>query len=367
MLITKIQLSAMERVDMPESERRDFFLYVDEFQNFATESFANILSEARKYRLDLTMAHQYMEQLDETVLAAVIGNVGTIVTFRVGSTDAEILAKEFIPTFTEEDLVNLPKFHIYLKLMIDGVASKPFSALTLAPIAQATGSMEKVVRVSRERYAVSRDKIEDKIARWSGMVIIPGDEASELDIDEDEAMFATTPKTESKSAEPEVEKKSTESPVEKTLPPTPKPAPVQASQSIITPAQAQTPVVSSSLSVRPTNSASSNNQPAQPQGGQPPQFGQQSTQMGQPGSGKRKRKRKKKGGQSGQNMQNFGSPNQSAPVAIVDTEQKGISLSALQPKEVHQEERRFEPSNIATSPQISTPKTIKPNQVTKID
>jgi len=178
MLITKIQLSAMERVDMPESERRDFFLYVDEFQNFATESFANILSEARKYRLDLTMAHQYMEQLDETVLAAVIGNVGTIVTFRVGSTDAEILAKEFIPTFTEEDLVNLPKFHIYLKLMIDGVASKPFSALTLAPIAQATGSMEKVVRVSRERYAVSRDKIEDKIARWSGMVIIPGDEAS---------------------------------------------------------------------------------------------------------------------------------------------------------------------------------------------
>jgi hypothetical protein len=167
MLITKIQLSAMERVDIPEKERKDFFLYVDEFQNFATESFANILSEARKYRLDLIMAHQYMEQLDEMVLAAVIGNVGTMVTFRVGSSDAEILAKEFIPTFVEEDLVNLPKYHIYLKLMIDGVASRPFSALTLPPIGSPTGSREKVVRVSRERYAVARDKIEDKISRWS--------------------------------------------------------------------------------------------------------------------------------------------------------------------------------------------------------
>jgi len=194
MLITKIQLSAMERVDMLEKDRKDFFLYVDEFQNFATESFANILSEARKYRLDLTMAHQYMEQLDETVMAAVIGNVGTIVTFRVGSTDADVLAKEFVPTFTEEDLVNLPKFHIYLKLMIDGVASKPFSALTMAPIAQSTDSMEKVVKVSRERYAIQRDKIEDKIARWSGMMVIPGDEASDLDIDEEDAMFKTAEK-----------------------------------------------------------------------------------------------------------------------------------------------------------------------------
>ncbi len=177
MLITKIQLAAMERVDIPEPTRKDFFLYVDEFQNFATESFANILSEARKYRLDLIMAHQYMEQLDETVLAAVIGNVGTMVTFRVGSTDAEILAKEFAPTFVETDLVNLTKFEIYLKLMIDGVASQPFSANTLAPINIATGSTEKVVKVSRERYAVPRDKIEDKIMRWSGMGM--GEESEE--------------------------------------------------------------------------------------------------------------------------------------------------------------------------------------------
>jgi hypothetical protein len=180
MLITKIQLSAMERVDIPEKERKDFFLYVDEFQNFATESFANILSEARKYRLGLIMAHQYMEQLDEKVLAAVIGNVGSLVTYRVGSTDAEILAKEFAPTFIEEDLVNLPKFNIYLKLMIDGVSSRPFSSLTLPPIGFSTGSTEKVVRVTRERYGTPRDKIEEKIKRWSGLEIGLTDEDDDI-------------------------------------------------------------------------------------------------------------------------------------------------------------------------------------------
>jgi hypothetical protein len=127
------------------------------------------------------MAHQYMEQLDESVLAAVIGNVGSLVTFRVGSTDAEILAKEFLPIFNEMDLVNLPKFQIYLKLMIDGVASQPFSAYTLSPIASATGSAEKVIKVSRERYAVNRDKIENKIARWSGMEV--GGDVDDDDLD----------------------------------------------------------------------------------------------------------------------------------------------------------------------------------------
>ena len=169
MLITKIQLSAMERVDMPEADRKDFFLHVDEFQNFATESFANILSEARKYRLGLVMAHQYIEQLDESVAAAVFGNVGTIVTFRVGATDAEALAKEYEPHFYMEDLVNLPKFQIYLRLMIDGVASTPFSATTLPPIAQVTGNKDKVVEYSREKYARTRTDIEEKVAKWSGV------------------------------------------------------------------------------------------------------------------------------------------------------------------------------------------------------
>lgn len=168
MLITRLQLAAMERVDMAEKDRQDFYLYVDEFQNFATESFANILSEARKYRLALITAHQYIEQLEEEVAAAVFGNVGTIISFRVGANDAEHLAKEFAPVFVEEDIINLAKYEVYLKLMIDGVASSPFSALTLPPIAKRTGSREKVVNASRERYAVTREDIEGKVNKWAG-------------------------------------------------------------------------------------------------------------------------------------------------------------------------------------------------------
>lgn len=169
MMITKLQLAAMSRVDILESERKDFFLYVDEFQNFATESFANILSEARKYRLDLIIAHQYIEQLDEKVAAAVFGNVGTIVCFRVGAADAEFLAKEFAPVFDETDLVNLTKYDVYLRLMIDGVASDPFSATTLPPVSGRTGNHEKVMMVSRERYAQKREVVEEKIRRWTGV------------------------------------------------------------------------------------------------------------------------------------------------------------------------------------------------------
>jgi len=171
MMITKMQLAAMSRVDTPENERRDFYLYVDEFQNFATESFANILSEARKYRLNLTIAHQYIEQIaDENVRAAIFGNIGTIVAFRVGAADAEFLEKEFYPTFTPEDLVNLSKFQVYLKLMIDGVTSEAFSANTLPPVeipASQRGLRDKIIAVSRERYAKPREVVEDKITRWS--------------------------------------------------------------------------------------------------------------------------------------------------------------------------------------------------------
>lgn len=189
MLITKIQLSAMERVDTPEAQREDFFLYVDEFQNFATPSFANILSEARKYRLSLIMAHQYILQLDEIVANAVFGNVGTIVSFRVGGADSEVLAKEFAPVFLEEDIVNLAKFNIILKLMIDGVASQPFSAFSLGPLADRTGSSEKVIRVSRERYAKTRESIEEKVVRWSGV----GDEEEEDDDEDGEETSAPAP------------------------------------------------------------------------------------------------------------------------------------------------------------------------------
>ncbi len=168
MVITKIQLAAMSRVNVLEAERRDFYLYVDEFQNFATDSFANILSEARKYRLNLIMGHQYIEQLSDKVKAAVFGNVGTLVVFRVGATDAEELVKEFTPVFTEEDLVNLPKYNTCLKLMIDGVASDPFSARGLPPLTEAerTHNEEKVITVTREQYSGERLEVEDKIMRW---------------------------------------------------------------------------------------------------------------------------------------------------------------------------------------------------------
>ncbi|HOK35251.1 MAG TPA: type IV secretion system DNA-binding domain-containing protein [Candidatus Pacearchaeota archaeon] len=169
LLITKLQLAAMSRIDIPEEERKDFFLYVDEFQNFATESFATILSEARKYRLSLILAHQYISQLEETVRDAVFGNIGTIVSFRVGAADAEFLEKEFKPEFYLHDLVNLPKYNIYLKLMVDGITSRPFSAETLPPQKRPEKSYrEKIIKVSRERYGTKREKVEEKIARWSG-------------------------------------------------------------------------------------------------------------------------------------------------------------------------------------------------------
>ncbi|MFH1461275.1 MAG: type IV secretion system DNA-binding domain-containing protein [Patescibacteria group bacterium] len=181
MLITKIQLAAMERVRIPEDERKDFYLYVDEFQNFATESFAGILSEARKYRLDLIIAHQYIGQLvTETttkVRDSVFGNVGTLITFRVGAADAEFLEKEFSPEFNIQDLVNLENYSIYLKMMIDGVSSRPFSAKTLPPMDLGISEQrEKIIKVSRERYTRSRQEVEEKIIKWSGAVSEEGEE-----------------------------------------------------------------------------------------------------------------------------------------------------------------------------------------------
>jgi len=171
MMITKIQLAAMGRVDIPEDDRKDFYLYVDEFQNFATESFANILSEARKYHLNLVLANQYVTQIDETVRDAIFGNAGSIISFRVGAMDAEFLEKEFEPVFMMNDIINLPKYQIYLKLMIDGIAGDAFSATTLPPIKlEDAGNEAKIIQSSRERYSSSREEVEDKIRRWSGML-----------------------------------------------------------------------------------------------------------------------------------------------------------------------------------------------------
>ena len=169
LLITKLQIAAMSRVDIPETDRKDFYLYVDEFQNFATESFANILSEARKYRLNLILGHQYITQMEEEIRDAVFGNVGTLAVFRVGAEDAEFLEREFSPEFMATDLVNLSKYNIYIKLMIDGVASHPFSAETLPPpIKPEETNAEKIIKASQERYGVRREIVEEKISRWTG-------------------------------------------------------------------------------------------------------------------------------------------------------------------------------------------------------
>jgi len=152
MLITKIQLAAMHRVDMREESRRDFYLYVDEFQNFATTSFVKILSEARKYRLNLMLANQYMAQIPEEVQKAILGNIGTMISFTAGAEDALILHKEFSEVFSENDLVNLSRFQIAIKLMIDGHSSRPFFAHTLPLPASHNQNKEKVLSVSKERW-----------------------------------------------------------------------------------------------------------------------------------------------------------------------------------------------------------------------
>ena len=152
MMITKIQLAAMGRVYQTEEQRRDFYLYVDEFQNFATSSFVKILSEARKYRLDLTLANQYIGQIEEEVQDAIFGNAGSIVSFGVGATDARPLAREFGLKYKEEELVGLGNYQIVLKLSIDNHTSPPFSAHTLPLPRSHNQNREKVIRSSRERF-----------------------------------------------------------------------------------------------------------------------------------------------------------------------------------------------------------------------
>ncbi len=170
MLMTKIYLAAMSRADNTElelSKAPPFFLFVDEFQSVVNESFSDILSEARKYKLNLTIAHQYVDQMPEEVRSAVFGNVGTLISFRVGPFDAEILEKVFSPKFVTEDLVNLGFAQIYLTLMIDGVGSPPFSAVTLPPIVNLFPSYkDKILESSREQFAHKRSEVENNINQW---------------------------------------------------------------------------------------------------------------------------------------------------------------------------------------------------------
>lgn len=168
MMITKIQLASMRRANIADPEQRvDFYLYVDEFQNFATDSFAVILSEARKYRLNLILTHQYIAQLPEAVAKAVFGNIGTLISFRVGSSDAVALVKEFEPIFDANDLVNLDNYHIYAKMSIDGVTRPAFSAVTLPPASEPVGLKEQIISSSRKAYSRPREEVEARIAEAS--------------------------------------------------------------------------------------------------------------------------------------------------------------------------------------------------------
>ncbi len=172
MLITKIYLSAMSRAELPAhviEKMPPFYFYVDEFQNFANESFASILSEARKYKLCLTVANQFIQQMEETIRDAVFGNMGSIVAFRVGPLDAEFMERVFAPVFTQEDLQNIAFGQYYLTLQIDNMGSKPFSAQGLPPIPPLMTSMrQQVIEASRKNFATSREKVENSIKDFFG-------------------------------------------------------------------------------------------------------------------------------------------------------------------------------------------------------
>lgn len=164
MLITKFQLAAMRRVDIPEAERKNYFLYVDEFQNFATPSFMKILSEARKYRLSLMLANQYMAQIPEEVQKSILGNAGSLISFTVGADDAALIYKEFGGVFQEKDFTELKNRQIATRLMIDGHASRAFLAGTLPLPESANQQKEKIMQVSRERYTKKLESMEDATA-----------------------------------------------------------------------------------------------------------------------------------------------------------------------------------------------------------
>src|SRR5438552_951392 len=166
LLATQFQLAAMSRAGTTENERRDFHMFIDEFHNFTTDSFAVILAEARKYRLCLTLSHQYLDQLSLDVRQAVFGNVGTMIAFRVGHSDAELLAKEFGNTFVPGQFVELDRYHAFVRPLENGVTSTPFLAKTLSPLEVGHLRRKKLIRRSRERFSAPRSVVEERLARW---------------------------------------------------------------------------------------------------------------------------------------------------------------------------------------------------------
>jgi len=169
LLTTQFQLGAMVRADRSESQRLDFILLIDEFQNFSTDAFASILAEARKYRLCLLLSHQYIDQLPLSIRQSVFGNVGTFIAFRIGYSDAEIMEKEFGNAFSASTLAELERYEAVVKLLENGSNRQPFRAKMLPPLEYPTGRKENLIRQSRARFAVPRAVIEDKLNRWMSL------------------------------------------------------------------------------------------------------------------------------------------------------------------------------------------------------
>ena len=169
-LVPKVLTAAMSRQNMPMEQRQDFFLYVDEFQNYATEDFATILSEARKYRLNLIVANQYISQIDEQVRGAVFGNVGTMISFRVGVNDAQFLQHEYAPIFNETDLANIEKYHVYIKTIVKNEPVPPFSMSLEKDMEEVEAKMnpelaQAVKELSRLKYGKSKAEVEAEISQ----------------------------------------------------------------------------------------------------------------------------------------------------------------------------------------------------------
>lgn len=188
-IVAKLQMAALGRADMAQEDRKDFYLYIDEFQNFVTDSISTILSEARKYRLNLVIAHQYMGQLvDEKgqsqIRDAVLGNAGTMASFRIGPEDAEVLAKEFAPVFGSYDLLNAPQYSCYIKLLIDNTASRPFNMLTYAPVQGSRELADAIKELSRLKYGRDRRIVETEILERTklGAEVKPKVELSEASL-----------------------------------------------------------------------------------------------------------------------------------------------------------------------------------------
>jgi len=193
MIVTRLYSNAMQRAKISKEERKDFYLYVDEFQNFATESFVKILSEARKYALNLIVTHQYIDQIDESIQDAIFGNVGTLMNYVVGQKDALRLEKEYTPYLNSEDLVNLDKYRLAMKMTVDGAQTPPFTAIALKPQYIERGLKEQIKQASRDTYAKSRADVESKLNKYatqsydkSGNLMQPGQKPPEKESKKDE-------------------------------------------------------------------------------------------------------------------------------------------------------------------------------------